>query len=132
MSPHLRGLLFLAIIFTLVGALAGFFAATVSYLLSPYVTGFLGLLVLYLAADAHDTFTKLPFPDGEDEAENKKYINTDVLRFLLGGIALALGAGSMIVLAYLPFVGVAAITMATLSFVLMVAAAARAIAHLLP
>lgn len=132
MSPHVRGLLFLAIIFIMVGALAGFFAATVSYLLSPYITAFLACLILYLAADAHDTFTKLPFPDGEDEEENKKYINTDVIRFLLGGIAFALGAGSAVVMAHISFFAIAAISMATLAFALMVAAAARVIAHLLP
>lgn len=132
MSPHLRGLLVLAIIFILVGALAGFFAATVSYLITPYITAFLAILFLYLAGDAHDTFSKLPFPEGEDEEENKTYIAQDVARFFLAGLAFSLGAGSAVVMAHTSIFAIAAVTMATLALAFMVIAAARIIAHILP
>ena len=127
MPPQLRGLLFIAIILVLLAALSGFFAATVSSFLTPYITIGLALLVLYLAADNHDTFVKLPVPTGEDEQENKKFIKNDIMRFVWGGIAFALAAGSTVVLAHITLFAVVTTTLATLAFALMVAAAARAI-----
>lgn len=132
MPPHIRGLLFLAILLTLVGAFAGFFAATVSYLVTPYITIGLALLVLFLGADDHDTFVKLPVPTGEDEQENKKYMKTDIMRFVWGGVAFALAAGSTVVLATTSLFMILTTTLATLAFALLVAAAARIVAHHLP